>query len=157
MIGDSQFQEHGATALGWMTLQGKKSEGTDMHSRTAQILGISRDQAKIFNYGRIYGAGVKFASNLMRRFNPSADKEAIMERANELYKRTKGTRIINVNRNEEIFPGLGRQFWGGGSESFMFNALEKIATSENPRTPVLDCEISDALMPKFVRNQVFAL
>ena len=36
--------------------QGTKAEGTDMHSRTAAILNITRDQAKIVNYARIYGA-----------------------------------------------------------------------------------------------------
>ena len=36
-----------------------------MHSKTAQILEISRDEAKVFNYGRIYGAGKKFATSLV--------------------------------------------------------------------------------------------
>ena len=40
------FNLIGCTAFGWMTLQGKKSEGTDLHSNTANIVGISRDQAK---------------------------------------------------------------------------------------------------------------
>jgi hypothetical protein len=80
VLGDSKYGVHGATAIGWMTLQvkqppvssfqfsrsslsliltnshshslqGTKAEGTDMHSRTAAILGITRDQAKIVNYG----------------------------------------------------------------------------------------------------------
>ena len=37
----------GSTAVGWMTLQGKKSEGTDLHSKTANTIGITRDQAKV--------------------------------------------------------------------------------------------------------------
>ncbi|KAH8830248.1 hypothetical protein DL96DRAFT_1668176 [Flagelloscypha sp. PMI_526] len=45
-MGDAQFGLHGATAIGWMTLEGTKSAGTDLHSKTAGILGISRDQAK---------------------------------------------------------------------------------------------------------------
>lgn len=48
VLGDAYFSgEHGATALGWMTLQGKKSDGSDMHSRTANTAGISRDHAKV--------------------------------------------------------------------------------------------------------------
>lgn len=48
LLGDAYFTgEHGATALGWMTLQGKKSDGTDMHSHTARSAGISRDHAKV--------------------------------------------------------------------------------------------------------------
>ena len=58
VIGDSHFaNQHGSTAFGWMTLQGKKSDGTDMHSRTASAVDITRYQAKILNYGWIYGAG----------------------------------------------------------------------------------------------------
>ncbi|KAG6328392.1 hypothetical protein ID866_10697 [Astraeus odoratus] len=49
-MGDAQFGLHGAMALGWMTLEGTKAAGTDLHSKTAGILGISRDQAKVFNY-----------------------------------------------------------------------------------------------------------
>ena len=30
-----------------MNLQGKKSDGTDMHSMTASMIGISRDHAKV--------------------------------------------------------------------------------------------------------------
>ena len=37
----------GGTAFGWMNLQGSKSEGTDIHSKTAQTIGISREQAKV--------------------------------------------------------------------------------------------------------------
>ncbi|QQP37086.1 Uncharacterized protein FKW44_022396, partial [Caligus rogercresseyi] len=33
----------------------------------------TRDQAKILNYGRIYGAGLKFAKMLLKKFNPSLD------------------------------------------------------------------------------------
>lgn len=42
----------GSTAVGWMTLQGKKSEGTDLHSKTANTIGITRDQAKVSVYSQ---------------------------------------------------------------------------------------------------------
>lgn len=32
-----------------MTLQGNKAEGTDVHSKTAATIGISRDQAKVIS------------------------------------------------------------------------------------------------------------
>ena len=37
----------GGTAVGWMTLQGKKTDGTDVHSKTAATIGIHRDHAKV--------------------------------------------------------------------------------------------------------------
>ena len=40
------------------------------------------------------------------------------------------------------------------SESEMFNKLEQIAQSDNPRTPVLGCRISKALEPRVVGNEV---
>ena len=40
-------------------------------------VGVSRDEAKILNYGRIYGAGVPFAKQLLQSFNPTlTDAEA---------------------------------------------------------------------------------
>ena len=48
VIGDAHFAGmHGCTALGWMTLQGNKTDGTDLHSVTAKTIGISRDHAKV--------------------------------------------------------------------------------------------------------------
>jgi len=143
VIGDAQFGEHGATALGWMTLQGTKADGTDLHSKTASILGLERDLAKVFNYGRIYGAGIKFASRLMQRFNPSMTEKEAKTKAEELYRQTKGQR----------FKTDSGPLWRGGSESFMFNALEEIATCPNPITPALGCEISDALKPQYVHDK----
>lgn len=137
LVGDSMLKLHGGTALGWMTLEGDKSEKTDLHSKTADILGISRNDAKVFNYGRIYGAGVKFAARLLRQCNPNiSDKEA-EETATKLYAKTKG-----FKSSSNIFP---KPIYHGGSESIMFNALEAIAYQPQPRTPVLGCAITDAL------------
>ena len=49
LFGDAEFGLHGATAIGWMTLVGTKAAGTDLHSKTAQILGISRNDAKVLS------------------------------------------------------------------------------------------------------------
>lgn len=40
------------------------------------------------------------------------------------------------------------------SESEMFNKLESIAQSEEPRTPVLECRISRSLEPSAVGSEV---
>ncbi|KAF9114436.1 DNA-directed DNA polymerase gamma mip1 [Mortierella sp. AM989] len=150
LMGDAQFRMHGATALGWMTLQGTKTAGTDLHSKTALILGISRDQAKIFNYGRIYGAGVKFAARLMQQFNSTIDAAEAKKRATDLYIATKG---VKQQKALDYKLVTDRPFWHGGSESYMFNSLEGTATEDDPRTPVLSCGITDALKPKHTENQ----
>ena len=55
-----------------------------------------------------------------------------------------------------VFRDRRTNLWQGGSESEMFNSLEQIALSEQPKTPVLDCRISRALEPKNVSDGVRA-
>jgi DNA polymerase gamma 1 len=142
-MGDAQFGLHGATALGWMTLEGTKAAGTDLHSKTANILGLSRDQAKVFNYSRIYGAGMRHAVQLLLQANADMLPEQAQRLAEQLYTSTKGK---NTHR-PDIF---GRKFWFGGTESFVFNKLEEIALSEQPTTPALGCGITHALSKKYL-------
>lgn len=154
LLGDMQLGMHGGTAIGWMTLQGTKSEGTDVHSRTAQILGISRDQAKIFNYSRIYGAGLKHTKQLLMQFNPEVNEEEATRKATELFASTKGKTSTFELRGIGGANTFLRKFHFGGTESFVFNQMEEVAADVQPRTPVLGCEIPDALMPQNVKNQV---
>ncbi|RYN71959.1 DNA polymerase gamma [Alternaria alternata] len=148
LIGDATFQLHGGNAVGFMTLEGTKAAGTDLHSRTAGILGISRNDAKVFNYGRIYGAGLKFASTLLRQFNPSLSDEQTSKTAEALYKNTKGKKTNRKQLHE-------RPFWRGGTESFVFNKLEDFAEQERPRTPVLGAAITEALQRRYLTKGGF--
>ncbi|EXJ78825.1 DNA polymerase gamma 1 [Capronia coronata CBS 617.96] len=148
LVGDAQFQLHGGNAIGFMTLEGTKAAGTDLHSKTAKILGISRNDAKVFNYGRIYGAGLKFAATLLRQFNPTLSETQSNQIAMKLYKETKGTRT----RRKAFGNG---SFWRGGTESFVFNKLEEFAEQERPRTPVLGAGITEALMRRFINQGSF--
>lgn len=144
LVGDSVFKLHGGTALGWMTLEGTKNAGTDLHSKTAKILGISRNEAKVFNYGRIYGAGVKFATSLLKKFNPSITDEEADKVAKTLYAETKGnTSVIKTPTNTGGDDKV--KIWFGGSESVVFNRLENIAEQDDPKTPVLGAGITAAL------------
>lgn len=142
-MGDAQFGLHGATAIGWMTLEGTKAAGTDLHSKTAAILGISRDQAKVFNYSRIYGAGMRHAVLLLLQSNAGMLPEEAQKLAENLYASTKGK---NTHRTD-IFE---RKFWFGGTESFVFNKLEEIALSDKPQTPALGCGVTYALSKEFL-------
>ncbi|GAA5960009.1 hypothetical protein JCM3765_006134 [Sporobolomyces pararoseus] len=142
VMGDAQFGIHGATAIGWMTLEGTKSAGTDLHSKSASILGISRDDAKVFNYSRIYGAGVKHAVQLLLKSNPTLSTEQATQLAKNLYASTKGL----VDRT----ASFKRNFWHGGTESFVFNKLEEIAQNERPRTPALGCGLTAALTKAYL-------
>ena len=145
VMGDAQFGVHGATAIGWMTLEGTKSAGTDLHSKSASILGISRDDAKVFNYSRIYGAGAKHALQLLLKSNPALSTTEAEKLVAALYAGTKGV----VDRG----PTFGGPFWHGGTESFVFNKLEQIANSDAPKTPALGCGVTDALTKKYLLGE----
>jgi len=97
VLGDAKLGGHGATALGWMCLQGEKSKGTDLHSKTAAAAQVTRDQAKILNYGRIYGAGEPFAKLLLMQFNPGITELEAAKRARHMYAQTKGSRGYKLN------------------------------------------------------------
>lgn len=169
VIGDSFYgKEHGATAFGWMTLSGKKSDGTDMHSATAKAIGITRDNAKVLNYARIYGAGKPFSERLLKQFNPDLSPSQAQQKAVAMFNMTKGNRVYKLHRSvlpevkkrehsrlsarelcttynmsvDELFE---KPVWSGGSESAMFNSLEQIACSEHPKTPFLESRLSRAL------------
>ncbi len=145
LLGDSSSTHiHGCTASSWMNLQGKKSDHSDIHSKTASMIGISRDQAKVFNYGRIYGAGRKFAEKLLLQFNPELTEVQASEKARFMFEGTKG-------KKKKIDDKV---MWDGGTESAMFNKLEEIAKQKRPQTPVLNAAITKVLEPALVGDDV---
>lgn len=179
IIGDAHFAKmHGATPFGWMTLSGNKADGTDMHSVTAKTVGISRDQAKVLNYARIYGAGQNFAERLLKQFNPSMSDSEARNKATMMFNLTKGKRIYHLKDKylndfedkpyskwqafemakmhgktvEEMFL---KPKWVGGTESAMFNRLEEIAGSETPITPFLNSRLSRSIEPKLMPGDRF--
>ncbi|KAF6213912.1 hypothetical protein GE061_011637 [Apolygus lucorum] len=162
---------HGATPFGWMTLNGQKKSGTDMHSVTAKAVGISRDHAKVLNYARIYGAGQRFAERLLRQFNQNISAAEAFNKAEKMMTLTKGKCVFRLK--EGILPNIQeREFskqdalelcsmyhkpigelfdkhhWIGGTESAMFNCLEEIANQPQPKTPFLQSRLSRALEPE---------
>lgn len=169
VIGDSYYgKEHGSTAFGWMTLSGRKSDCTDMHSATAKAIGITRDNAKVLNYARIYGAGKPFAERLLKQFNPELSPTQAKQKAIAMFNMTKGNRVYRLC--DSVLPEIKKRdhtrraaqelcaiynmsvtelfekpAWKGGSESAMFNSLEQIACSAQPKTPFLNSRLSRAL------------
>ncbi|KAL9695463.1 hypothetical protein quinque_014748 [Culex quinquefasciatus] len=162
---------HGATPLGWMTLSGTKAAKTDMHSVTAQAVGISRDHAKVINYARIYGAGQNFAERLLKQFNPTFSDAEARSKAIKMFALTKGKKFYYLKEefrdelpekpysayealktakvcNKPVTEIFERARWEGGTESAMFNRLEEIADSPTPVTPFLGGRLSRALEPQ---------
>lgn len=183
VIGDAAYARlHGATPFGWMTLSGSKANGTDMHSVTAGATGISRDHAKVINYARIYGAGVRFAQRLLQQFNPEMSDTEAKSKANKMFLLTKGRRVFHLKSKykdhlpaievpevhssfsaKRLAKALGKSInevfeppvWEGGSESAMFNRLEQVACAPQPKTPFLSARLSRAIEPRSVDDDAF--
>lgn len=67
-----------------------------MHSKTASLIGMGRDQAKVLNYARIYGAGVSFAERLIAQFNKQLSPTDAKNKAKAMYKATKVTILTTI-------------------------------------------------------------
>ena len=86
---------------------------------------------------------------LLHQFNPSISDVEAERVAAELYESTKGAKSRSKAFNN------GRSFWRGGTESVVFNKLEAIAEQDVPRTPVLGCAITEALMQRYINKGGF--
>ncbi|KAM7002763.1 DNA polymerase subunit gamma-1 [Tautogolabrus adspersus] len=128
VLGEAHFAGmHGCTAFGWMTLQGKKNQGTDLHSRTADTVGISREHAKVFNYGRIYGAGQPFAERLLMQFNHRLSQAEAASKAKQMYALTKGIRRYHLSEEGEwLVHELGIEVEKDENGSVTLEELRKI-------------------------------
>lgn len=80
----------GSTPFSQMQLAGTKSDGTDLHSVVAKEVKVSRNNAKILNYARLYGSGQHHAREFLTQQGVS-EAEAY-EISNKLFERTKGTK-----------------------------------------------------------------
>ncbi|XP_061629170.1 DNA polymerase subunit gamma-1 isoform X3 [Phyllopteryx taeniolatus] len=129
VLGEAHFAGmHGCTAFGWMTLQGKKSQATDLHSRTADTVGISREHAKVFNYGRIYGAGQPFAERLLMQFNHRLSQTDAASKARQMYALTKGLRRYELSdEGEWLVTELGIEVEREEDGSVSLQELRKIS------------------------------
>jgi DNA polymerase gamma 1 len=79
-----------------------------MHSHTASTFGISRDQAKVMNYSRIYGASERFAKTLLMQFNHRLTEEEAGKKARQMYADTKGSSVYRLSSNgKQLAVGLG--------------------------------------------------
>ncbi|CAL8082422.1 unnamed protein product [Calicophoron daubneyi] len=156
LIGDASIGFQGATPYGWMTLEGNKADGTDLHTKIAQIMGISRTEAKVLNYGRLYGSGYELTKHLLTKFSNLTPEQASLK-ARQLLRTTKGQRVsVHTSKSKQsnrnaAFDTLHSK-WQGGTESAIFNELERIARSPEPCTPVLHARLTRALNPKLVQG-----
>ncbi|KAK0407293.1 hypothetical protein QR680_019122 [Steinernema hermaphroditum] len=109
-LGDSAIGKGraGATPFANMLLAGSKSDNSDLHSIVAQQVGISRHNAKVLNYARLYGSGLQHAVDFLKK-EGIAPKKA-KELSEKLFTTTKGEQLNYA----ELRPTCNKYF-----ESFL--------------------------------------
>jgi DNA polymerase gamma 1 len=146
IFADSCYKIAGSTQFGHSILAGSKEDGTDNHSMTAKTINISRTIAKNCNYGMLYGSGVKTLANTIRKGNKSISPSEATKMARKLLKRKKGLKSGKDSLN-----------YVGGSDSFAYNEMARIANMEVPVNPLSQTKMSTAFRPEVVNKDFFTM
>lgn len=146
IFADSVYKVAGSTQFSHSVLAGSKEDGTDMHSMTAKAIGISRTIAKNCNYGMLYGSGVNTLASTIRKGNKNIPLAVAKEMGRQLITRKKG-------RKSEKDPGT----YLGGSDSFAYNEMARIANDSVPVNPLSGTKMSTAFRPCNVGTDFFTM
>ena len=117
-----------------------------MHSVTAKRIGISRQIGKTLNYALLYGAGVKTLSTSIIKGNKSISQRDAQKMAKTL---------IELKKGKKAGPNSTKL--SGGSDSYAFNEMLRIANELIPKNPLSGTKMSTAFRPESVGGdfQVF--
>lgn len=146
IFADSVYKISGSTQFGHSVLAGSKDDGTDMHSMTAKTIGISRTIAKNCNYGMLYGSGVNTLASTIRKGNKNIPLSTAKQMGRTLITRKKGKKA-----------GPNSDNYVGGSDSFAYNEMARIANSSIPTNPLSGTRMSTAFRPCNVGNEFFTM
>lgn len=146
IFADSYYKISGSTQFGHSILAGSKEDGSDMHSVTANTIGISRSIAKGCNYGMLYGAGVKTLASTIRKGNKSISQSDAEAMARKLIERKKGKKASKYSPN-----------YIGGSDSYAYNEMARIANKAVPENPLSKTKMSTAFRPSSVGSDFFTM
>jgi DNA polymerase gamma 1 len=146
IFSDSYHKIAGSTQFSHSILAGSKDDGTDMHSMTAKAIGISRDIAKGCNYGMLYGCGASTLANTIRKGNKSIP----MKKAMEL-----GKKLINIKKGRKA--SRNSQTLIGGSDSYAYNEMARIANMPCPVNPLSGTKMSTSFRPSNVGTDFWTM
>ena len=146
IFADSYHKIAGSTQFSHSILAGSKDDGTDMHSMTAKAIGITRAIAKGCNYGMLYGCGAKTLANTIRKGNKSIPMKEAMEMGRKLIKIKKGEKASRLS-----------QTLIGGSDSYAYNEMAKIANMPCPINPLSGTKMSTAFRPSSVGTDFWTM
>lgn len=146
IFADSYHKVAGSTQFSHSILAGSKDDGTDMHSMTAKAIGISRAIAKGCNYGMLYGCGAKTLANTIRKGNKNIPMKQAVEMGNKLIKIKKGEKASRTS-----------QTLIGGSDSYAYNEMARIANLPVPINPLSGTKMSTAFRPSSVGTDFWTM
>jgi DNA polymerase gamma 1 len=144
IFADAHYKIAGSTQFSHSILAGSKDDGTDMHSVTARTIGISRSIAKNCNYGMLYGSGAKTLAATIKKGNKSIPLIYALDMGKKLILSKKGKRV-------------GQGTYVGGSDSFAYNEMTRIANLDIPRNPLSGTRMSTAIRPQNVGKDFFTM
>lgn len=146
IFSDSYHKIAGSTQFSHSILAGSKDDGTDMHSMTAKAIGISRAVAKGCNYGMLYGCGAKTLANTIRKGNKSIPMKDAIAMGNKLIKIKKGEKASRLS-----------QTLIGGSDSYAYNEMARVANLPCPINPLSGTKMSTAFRPTSVGTDFWTM
>jgi DNA polymerase gamma 1 len=146
IFADSYHKIAGSTQFSHSILAGSKDDGSDMHSMTAKAIGISRAVAKGCNYGMLYGCGAKTLANTIRKGNKNIPMKEAMEMGKKLIKIKKGEKASRLS-----------QTLIGGSDSYAYNEMARIANMSCPINPLSETKMSTAFRPASVGTDFWTM
>ena len=146
IFADSYHKVAGSTQFSHSILAGSKDDKTDMHSMTAKAIGISRAVAKGCNYGMLYGCGAKTLANTIRKGNKSIPMREAMEMGKKLIKIKKGEKASRLS-----------QTLIGGSDSYAYNEMARVANLSCPTNPLSGTKMSTAFRPSSVGTDFWTM
>lgn len=146
IFADSYHKLAGSTQFSHSILAGSKDDGSDMHSMTAKAIGISRAVAKGCNYGMLYGCGAKTLANTIRKGNKTIPMKSAIEMGKKLIKIKKGEKASRLS-----------QTLIGGSDSYAYNEMARIANMPCPINPLSGTKMSTAFRPSSVGTDFWTM
>lgn len=131
--GDQDMGFCASTPFGAINAMGTSATRTDIHSMVADSQTISRDVAKVLNYGTIYGAGVKGNADVLLKNDPTMATGVATAKAKAFIEHLKGAKNWETGEYKD------------GLASHSFTAMEQRADRRMPFTPLTGAKMSNAL------------
>jgi len=143
-----KWGEFGSTQMGYTTIMGDKSQGTDSHTLLSKQSDLPRDVAKKLNFQMLYLSGVKGCASTIKQYRPDLSDDEC---------RNLAKKVMEIRQGKKTYKN-GNVHYYGGSDSEAYNLmiricnrlplpyhLKHLSASDTARLPISKAAISDAI------------